>query len=168
MRVTPALHLSHVPCDNVLVEIEGNGVYRVTKRSLTGKGTHTRWFYPEESESQGNEEKGMFRTTSVETARAAPVTSSSSFISCIGGTLSTISSRDTIPETEVASGEDDFDDWEVHAGSDVTEILDEEVEAERLWRLKTLRDGEPLPNLPYERIMMRISQEPTVILDNAI
>jgi hypothetical protein len=164
MLNTPTLHHHNIPLDSAHIEFEDDGVYRITKRSLTGMGTHTKWFYPESPGSEGSDKA---KTASDEDSkRVVSVDGCSSFNSCIDGTLSIISSRATTLDTEVmgiVDGEG-FDDFQVDdVDSDTTEIVDEDLEATRS-RLKE----ELLPDLPYERIMIRISQEPTLILEDCI
>lgn len=166
MSITPILHQINISLDDTRIEIEENGVYRITKRSLTGIGTHTKWFYTGEPESERDE--GMGTASNEDDGRVVSFAGHSSFNSCIDGTLSAISSRETTPEPEVVRTDgEEFGEIELRAySSDATEIVDEDLEAARFWRSKMKE--EPLPDLPYERIMMKISQEPTVVLEGGI
>ncbi|KAJ3572244.1 hypothetical protein NP233_g3220 [Leucocoprinus birnbaumii] len=155
------------------IDHEGDGVYRISMNSSTGKGTHTRWVYTEEPKPRVADKKDVVvvgASDGLGTEEPAPATSRSSIRSCSNRSVSTITSRETVVRRETAqnSEEEEADEWEVHTpGSDATEIVDEQAEAERLLRLKTLRDEEPLPDLPWERIMMRIAQEPTLIIEDS-
>lgn len=71
---------------------------------------------------------------------------------------STDSFREATAELGVGEGAEDMsNEWEVQ--SVATELVDEDGESELRRRPEV-----PLPNLPYDQIMRKVSREPTLIL----
>ncbi|KAF9448592.1 hypothetical protein P691DRAFT_800527 [Macrolepiota fuliginosa MF-IS2] len=172
MRLTRSIAQKlNTPIDNIRIEFEDDGVCRLTTGSLTGKGTHTKWFYPEGttsiSQRKGGEDR-QGKKMEYRPKNARDLAACAAFNPRSEGSSPAMSSRQATPALE------DLPRHANHQGgrdmdicSDSTELLDEVGEAEELKRLERSREEKPLPDLPYDRIMRRISLEATVILDDA-
>jgi len=172
MRLTRSIAQKlNTPIEKIMIEFEDNGACRLTTCSLTGKGTHTKWFYPggtsSASQRKGDEDrqekkvKQGAKNTRGSTARTACE-------SRFKGPSPTIPPREETPALEDLHRDmDNQGNWDVETGSDSTELFDEVEEAKELKWLERSREEKTLPDLPYDRIMRRISLEATVILDDA-
>lgn len=165
MRLT--VQTLNITVDNI--EFEEDGVYRLTMPSLTGKGTHTKWFYPEDAAPlslwKGGQEDRNGRFMPKDERRRVAACAYFDYDS--EESISKDSSYGTSADSASPRGHElGRNGWDTDVGSDATELIDEVAEAKELRRVEQLREEDPLPDLPYDRIMRRISEEPTIILDD--
>lgn len=135
------------------INFEADGTCCLTMPSLTGEGTHTKWYYAESMALWGI---ATVRSNTGEQRKASVGRPPVGF----EGSLRPASTHEVGLVLKAMHTAEHGRDWDSDAKSDATELVDEE--AERMAWLKASRE-ESLPDLPYERIMRKISQEPTII-----
>ncbi len=139
---------------NIDIKFEADGTICLTMISLTGEGTHTKWYHPEMATLKGKE-RGVGMAGSGAGDESKVFASSQPVISPHGA-------RSGLEA--MCTAEQVWDEWDADAGSDTIELVSEEETERGAW-LKVSREDGSLQDLPYERIMRRISQEPTIIED---
>ena len=152
--------LTFAAASKINLNFEADGTCCITMPSLTGEGTHTKWYY---IESMALRKKQRYATT----VRSNPTEQHKTSVGrpSVGfeESLRSTSTHGIKPASQsVHTFEHGHDELDLDVRSDATELVDEEAEREA-W-LKSSRE-ESLPDLPYEHLMRRISQEPTLIDD---